>query len=154
MIKANHKIKAFTLTEIMVVLVISAIVTGLAFTVLGVVQGNMRSIGENYEYTTQMQSLETALTIDFNTYTTATWDTREHILKVSSPIGERKYQFFVDSIVTNIQTFPLKIKDKVLYFEGKEVNSGDIDAVKLTFYNTRELHRIFVFKHNDPTIHF
>ncbi len=149
-----HKIKAFTLTEVIVVLAISTIVAGLAFTVLGIVQRNMRSIGDNYEYKTQMQSLETALSIDFNTFPTAIWHPKDDIVKVSSPIDERIYQFYTDSIVTDIETYPLKIREKTFYLEGKLVNSGKIDAIKITFYNTRALHRLFVFKYNDPTIHF
>ncbi len=152
--KAISKIKAFTLTEIMVVLVISAIVAGLAFTVLGIVQNNMRTIGDNYEYRTQLQSLQTALTIDFNTFSYAEWDSRENTLKVFSPIRERVYQFYTDSIVTDVDTHILKIKDKMFYFEGKSVNSGAIDAIKLIFDKTKRSHSLFVFKHNDPTIHF
>ncbi|WP_103069715.1 PulJ/GspJ family protein [Aquimarina sediminis] len=154
MIKPNYKIRAFTLTEVMVVIVISAIVAGLAFSVLTVVQNNMRSISENYEYKEQIQSFETALTIDFNKFTSATWDPIENTLEVFSPIDERSYQFFKDSITTVIHTYPITIKEKEFYFEGKAVNAGNVDAIKLTFDNTRELHRIFVFKHNDPTIHF
>ncbi|MEW7291278.1 PulJ/GspJ family protein [Aquimarina sp. 2304DJ70-9] len=154
MSKIARKIKAFTLTEIMVVIVISTIVAGLAFTVLGIVQSNMRSIGSNYDHKTQIQSLETALTIDFNTFQVATWDSRENIIKVSSPIGERIYRFYTDSIVTNIETYSLKVKDKVFYFEGKSVHSGTIDAIKLTFDKTKASQHLFVFKYNDPTIHF
>ncbi len=154
MIKINHKIKAFTLTEIMVVMVISVIVVGLAFSVLGIVQKNMRNIGENYENKEQIQSFETALTIDFNTFPTAIWDPVENILIVSSPIDKRKYQFYTDSIVTNISNHTVLIKEKLFYFEGKLVQSGNIDAIKLTFHNTKEPHRLFVFKYNDPTIHF
>lgn len=154
MIKTNHKIKAFTLTEMMVVIVISAIVAGLAFTVLSTVQNSMRSIGHNYENTTQIRSFETALSIDFNTFTTAVWDTKENTLRLSSPINERHYQFYNDSIVTDVGAHFLKVKDKMFFFEGKQVNSGGIDAIKLIFYNTRAPNYLFVFKYNDPTIHF
>ncbi|WP_109435883.1 type II secretion system protein J [Aquimarina sp. AU119] len=152
--KINHKIKAFTLTEVMVVMVISAIVVGLAFSVLGIVQKNMRNIGENYKNQEQIQSFETALTIDFNTFPTAVWDPIENTLMVSSPIDERKYQFYNDSVVTNISKHAISIKEKMFYFEGRSVQSGSIDAIKFTFHNTKESHRLFVFKYNDATIHF
>ncbi len=154
MIQVHHKIKAFTLTEMMVVIVISAIVAGLAFTVLSNVQNSMRSIGHNYENTTQIRSFETALSIDFNTFTTAFWDTKENTLQLSSPIDERRYVFYTDSIVTDAGIHFLKIKERMFFFEGKQVNSGSIDAMKLTFYNTKVPYYLFVFKYNDPTIHF
>ncbi|WP_109301637.1 prepilin-type N-terminal cleavage/methylation domain-containing protein [Aquimarina sp. AU474] len=154
MINYHQKIKAFTLTEVMVVIVISAIVVGLAFSILGIVQRNMSSIEDNYAYQSEMQSLEVALTLDFNTYTSVQWNAREEILKLSSPLGERQYIFSTDSITTDIDSYLIKTKSKLFYFEGEQVNSGRIDAVKLTFDKTTDLHRIFVFKHNDPTIHF
>ncbi|WP_062053727.1 prepilin-type N-terminal cleavage/methylation domain-containing protein [Aquimarina longa] len=152
--KGNYKIKAFTLTELMVVIVISTIVVGLAFSVLRIVQNNMRSISKNYESREQIQSLETALTIDFNRFTSIQWDPSKNVLTASSPIEERVYQIFNDSIITNMESYIVAVKEKKFYFEGTPVNSGAIDAMKLTFDNTRELHRLFVFKYNDPTIHF
>ncbi|MDH7445316.1 prepilin-type N-terminal cleavage/methylation domain-containing protein [Aquimarina sp. 2201CG14-23] len=154
MIKKTHKIKAFTLTEMMVVIVISAIVVGLAFTVLGIVQNNMRSIENNYEYQSKIQSLEVALTIDFTKYPVAEWNPKENELTLSSPIENRTYTFVSDSIVNDLDTFALKTKNVTYYFEGEEVKSGRIDAIKLTFNDTKDLHRIFVYKRNDPTIHF
>ncbi|GAA4276404.1 prepilin-type N-terminal cleavage/methylation domain-containing protein [Aquimarina mytili] len=154
MSKITSKIKAFTLTEIMVVIVISTIVAGLAFTVLGVVQNNMRTIGDNYEKKSKIKSLETALTIDFNSFSDATWDSKENKLKVFSPIGERVYQFYTDSIVTNIETYPVRVEEKIFYFEGKPVTSGVIDAIKLNFDKKQVSQHLFVFKYNDPTLHF
>ncbi|KZS40910.1 hypothetical protein AWE51_24210 [Aquimarina aggregata] len=150
----NQKIKAFTLTEVMVVLVISAIVAGLAFSVLGIVQRNMRSIENNYAYQSEIQSLEVALTIDFNKFTDIQWNAREDQLELSSPIHQRVYKFTNDSIVTLVDNYPVQLKKKVFFFKGQQVNSGRIDAIKLTFDKTTDLHRIFVYKHNDPTIHF
>lgn len=154
MIKIKQKIKAFTLTEIMVVIVLSAIVAGLAFSVLEVVQKNLRVIEGNYSYQSRIQSLEVELTIDFNTYTDVEWSPKEELLLLSSPIDQKKYKFFTDSILTSIHTHIIKTKSKTFYYEGKEVKSGKIDAIKLTFDRTSKLHRTFVFKYNDPTIHF
>jgi len=152
--RLTKKIQAFTLTEVMVVIVLSAIVAGLAFSILGIVQKNMRSIESNYQYQSEIQSLEVALTIDLNKYPTANWDALKEELQISSPIDQKSYRFFSDSIVSTTDTYPIKIKNKTLYFEGEAVQSGNIDAIKFTFENTTNLHRIFVFKHNDPSIHF
>ncbi len=152
--RLNTKIKAFTLTEVMVVIVLSAIVAGLAFSILGIVQKNMQGIAGNYEYRSQLQSLEVALTIDINKHTAAQWSEVDNQLILSSPIAEKRYTFSTDSIFSGDDKFLVTTKTKTFYFEGNEVQTGQIDAVKLTFDKTTELHRIFVFKHNDPTIHF
>ncbi|MGY3793199.1 PulJ/GspJ family protein [uncultured Aquimarina sp.] len=149
-----HKIKAFTLTEMMVVLVITAIVVGLAFSVLSLVQKNMRSIENNYEYQSQIRSLEVALTIDFNKYTSIHWNAKENILSLSSPNKENRYIFTKDSVYNNQDTFRLQIKDIQYFFEGKKVNSGSIDAVKLKYMKASDVHSTFVYKYNDPTIYF
>ena len=66
----------------------------------------------------------------------------------------KSYQFLNDSIISRSDSYPIKTKSKVFYFEGEQVNSGRIDAIKLTFDKTTDLHRVFIFKHNDPSIHF
>lgn len=138
----------------MVVIVLSAIVAGLAFTVLNIVQKNMNHIETNYEYQSQLQSLEVSLTIDFNLYSKANWDSQNNILTFSSPIKKQNYQFYKDSIALDSKTFYVKTKNKDFFFKGKSTITGDIDAIKLTFDKTKDSYRIFVYKHNDPTIEF
>ena len=152
--KRSGKIKSFTLTEMMVVLVISAIVVGLAFTILSIVQKNMLSIEENYTYSTELTQLEVALTADFNSFTRVDWIENQDMLQFSSPLASRSYVFYQDSIVSDISTFKVQLKDKSFFFEGKNINSGSIDAIKLKFAKTSDNHAIFVYKKNDPAIHF
>lgn len=152
--KRSGKIKSFTLTEMMVVLVISAIVVGLAFTILSIVQKNMLSIEENYTYSTELTQLEVALTADFNSFTRVDWIENQDMLQFSSPLASRSYVFYQDSIVSDISMFKVQLKDKSFFFEGKNINSGSIDAIKLKFAKTSDNHAIFVYKKNDPAIHF
>ena len=152
--KRSGKIKSFTLTEMMVVLVISAIVVGLAFTILSIVQKNMLSIEENYTYSTELTQLEVALTADFNSFTRVDWIENQDMLQFSSPLASRSYVFYQDSIVSDISMFKVQLKDKSFFFEGKNINSGRIDAIKLKFAKTSDNHAIFVYKKNDPAIHF
>ena len=152
--KRSGKIKSFTLTEMMVVLVISAIVVGLAFTILSIVQKNMLSIEENYTYSTELTQLEVALTADFNSFTRVDWIENQDMLQFSSPLASRSYVFYQDSIVSDISMFKVQLKDKSFFFEGKSINSGSIDAIKLKFAKTSDNHAIFVYKKNDPAIHF
>lgn len=152
--KRIRRIKSFTLTEMMVVLVISAIVVGLAFTILNIVQKNMLSIEENYTYSTELTQLEVALTADFNSFTKVDWIENQDMLQFSSPLASRSYVFYQDSIVSDISIFKVQLKDKSFFFEGKNINSGSIDAIKLKFAKTSDNHAIFVYKKNDPAIHF
>ncbi|TPN87676.1 prepilin-type N-terminal cleavage/methylation domain-containing protein [Aquimarina algicola] len=154
MMLLKRKINAFTLTEMIVVIIISAIVAGLAFSVLGIVQNQMNAITNNYNRKEQIQSFETALTIDFNQNTKVNWNPSQNKLIVSSPIKERNYIFYEDSIATDITTYSLRIKEKLFFWKGKRVTKGNIDAIKLRFKETREVHSVFVFKYNDPSANF
>ncbi|RZS98810.1 PulJ/GspJ family protein [Aquimarina brevivitae] len=154
MVKHANKIKSFTLTEMMVVLVISAIVVGLAFTILSIVQKNMVSIEQNYSYATELTQLEVALTADMNSCTQVAWIAKEDKLQFSSPVATRSYRFYQDSIVSDINTFKVAVKEKSFFLEGKDVASGSIDAIKLEFDKTTKEYCIFVYRKNDPAIHF
>ncbi|MFC5044443.1 type II secretion system protein [Aquimarina hainanensis] len=150
----KHKVQAMTLTEIMVVLAITAIITGLSFMILRLVQKNMYAIQTNYEYRTEIQSLETALTIGFHSCTASYWNALEQQLTLRSPLTTQNYKFYKDSIRSDIKTYVIQIDSIQLYFQGKTVAEGEIDAIRLHFNRTTNLHRSFIFRYNDPSIHF
>lgn len=149
-----NKVSAFTLTELMVVLALSTIVTGLAFAVLQSVQNNMAAIQVNYDQQSQVQLLETALLHDLNSYTEAYWNADRQTLQFSSPINERAYVFHSDSISNSQHTFVLRIHSPVFYFQGKEVVSGRIDGIRLQYAGLPKDYYSFVFGYTDPTIYF
>lgn len=150
----KHTLKSFTLTEVIVVMIISTIVVGLAFSVLGIVQKNMNTIAVNYDHRSELASFEVALSLDFSKYTEIQWNKKEQILVFRSPIAEKQYHFETDSIYNDENTFLLKHKDILWYYEGSEVQTGNIDAIKIQFENTAPLYQMFVYKYNDPTIYF
>ena len=66
--KQHNKVHAFTLSELSIVLLLSSVVVGLAFTVLGLVQKQMGAIQANFNQTLQVTTLETELWLNFNRY--------------------------------------------------------------------------------------
>lgn len=146
----TQKLAAFTITEIIVVLAISTIVAGLAFSVINVVQRNKTNIEKNYARSEQIKQLNVALQIDFNTHTQATWNPTKEVLEFSSPLTSNSYHFSKDSIYNNIQTFRVSNTDKKMFLKGDVIKEGTMDAIKLTFGQQT----CFVFKTNDATIYF
>lgn len=146
----NQKIAAFTITEIIVVLAISTIVAGLAFSVITVVQRNKLNIEKNYSRNEQIKQLNVALQVDFNIHTQITWNTRENALQLKSPLTSNSYYFSKDSIYSSLQTFRINTTDKKIFFKGSEIKEGSVDAIKLTFGQQK----CFVYKTNDPTVYF
>ncbi len=148
------KVSAFTLTEIMVVLVITAIVVGLAFSVINMVQNNIQLIASNYKHKSEIQQLHQSLQIDFNRFRESYWDNKTETIILENPIREERYQIKEDSIYTSIKAYPLKVRKKVLYFKGEEVTKGRIDAIKIYFEESLDIQFVFISKHNDLSIYF
>lgn len=152
--KLNNKIQAFTLTEIAIVIVISTIVAGLAFSVIRIIQKNTSAISENYNKRTIINSLELALKIDFNTFNKITWDEKKQELTLNSPIKEKKYTFYNDSVINNRQSYKIKVFKKSFFFKGKEIFANEIDALKMEFDTLKRPQSFFIFKLNDLTTEF
>lgn len=147
--KLNSKIKAFTLSEMIVVLILTSIVVGIAFSVLNLVQKQMMGIQQNYTNATQLHKLETSLSLDFNRYSKITFDDMENELKFSTAIDSITYQFSDKHIIKGFDTFPIPLQQKQFYFDGEPKEYGQIDAIKLVAQKNFQNQQLFIFKIND-----
>ena len=149
MLKRNNTIKAFTLSEMIVVLIITSIVVGLAFSVLSLVQKQMGAIKQNFNKNTTLNILETTLWLDFNTYPNIQFNVYEETLKMYSEIDSTTYRFTKDFIVKDLDTFAIEIEKKTWYFNGKQIEDGVLDAIKLEASKTFQNQKLFIYKKND-----
>jgi hypothetical protein len=145
------KVQAFTLNEMVIVMIISTIVIGLAFTVLSLVQRHMYSIQQNFSLNTEFNRLEQALWIDTNNYNTIDYNETEHELWFKTVIDSTVYQFKPDYVLKDKDTFNIIIEQQTYFFNGIAVNEGVIDAMRLELTKKFKDQSIFVFKHNDAT---
>lgn len=150
--KQNSKIQAFTLTEITIALLIAAIVIGIAFSVLNMVQKQIMIIQDNYKNSTQINTIETALWIDFSQYNRIEYDVVEEELKFSSAIDSTNYILKREYIIKELDTFLVPIGNKTFFFNGKEVEKGKVDALKLEFSEVLLKQKLFIYKKNDASI--
>ncbi len=150
--KPNKKIKAFTLSEMIVVLILTSIVVGLAFSVLNMVQKHMFSIQQNYTNNTGLNKLETSLWLDFNRYNNISFDALENELKFSTALDSVSYKFNEQYIIKEEDTFKIALKNKWLYFVTNPVEEGKIDAIKLETTKVLQNQQVFIFKPNDATV--
>ncbi|QLG46789.1 PulJ/GspJ family protein [Costertonia aggregata] len=142
------RFKAFTLSEMVIALVITVIVVGLAFTILGLVQKQMWAIESNYEQGTETNLLRQALWIDFNRYSEFNFDRISNRLQGSNPLEKVIYTFETDFVLREKDTFHVRLAEKKFYFDGKSISSGSIDAIELLTGKEQGSKRIFVYKHN------
>lgn len=146
----NKKIPSFTLSEMMVVLVISAIVISLAVTSLSFVQKQIKSISYNFEKNTEIRLLKRALVSDFNTYDLK-YDSKEKQLICTNPKDTIMYAFQDSYILRNNDTLQISITKNTVYLDAQPMKEGVIDAIKLTLSKEFQNREIFIFKQKDAT---
>lgn len=149
---SNNKIPAFTLTEILVVLVISAIVVGMAFSVLDLVQRNMRAIKDNYTTTTEVQHLKQQLTIDFNRFQNLYYNGNLKQLYLKTPVDSINYRLSDHKFMRNNDTLMVPVEGVQFFFLGNAVDEGKVDAVKLFLNKSNNF--IFIARKNDAKTYF
>lgn len=150
--KTNKRIQAFTLSEMIVVLILTSIVIGLAFSVLTLVQKHMWTIQNNFNQSTELNKLEQSLWLDFNRYSKISYDELENELRFTTEIDSVTYKFNTNYIVKDLDTFPVQLQNKVLFFDGESVNKGNIDGLKLETSKSFQNQSLFIFKYNDATL--
>lgn len=151
-LKTKSKIQSFTLSEIIVVLILTSIVIGLAFSVLTLVQKHMFTIQNNFSNNTELNKLEQSLWLDFNRYSKINYDAVENELRFSTGIDSVTYKFNKNNIVKDLDTFPIQLENKVLFFDGNTITKGNIDAIKLETLKVFQNQYLFIYKQNDATI--
>lgn len=149
--QTKSKIEAFTLSEMVVVLILTSLVVGLAFSVLSLVQKHMNGIQQNFIKNTELNKLEQSLWLDFNRYSNIEYNDMEDELIFTNEMDTIKYQFQKGVIIKELETFHVPLQDKIIYFDGHPIKTGTIDAIKMEMSNTMQNQHLFIFKENDAT---
>ncbi len=150
--QTKHKIQAFTLSEMIVVIIITTIVIGMAFSVLSMVQKHMNGIQANFNRSLELNKLEQLLNIDLNRFSEVSYEIKENRLVFSSEIGATSYQFVDNKIIKNRDTFNIEVQQKLFYFDGETILEGQIDAIKIETSKAFQSQKLFVYKRNDATL--
>ncbi|MFY0602969.1 MAG: prepilin-type N-terminal cleavage/methylation domain-containing protein [Flavobacteriaceae bacterium] len=144
----NKKVKAFTLSELMVVLVVSSIIVTIAFMALKTVQKQIRNIQITYQKQQDVQYLERVLVGDLNKYESL-YIAKTNKLLLLNHRDSLAYSFLKNGVVRGKDTIYLNLKTKTIYLDGEKVKEGALDAIELQFSDTYSTNSIFVYKRND-----
>lgn len=150
---SKTKMPSFTLPELLVVMIITAIVVGMAFSVLRLVQNQIHAIQTNFEKTSTLALFEQQLWQDFNDKNEIQFHEKENSLLMESEMDTVVYSFQENYILRNTDTIQLKLQLNKLFFNGKEVQGDTIDALSISGKAELPDYEIFVSKKNDLT-HF
>ncbi len=149
--KGSKKIPAFTLSEMLMVLLLTSIVVGLAFSVLRLVQLQMHGITGSYERNTELNLMKQSLWIDFNQFDGVWFNGLKEELVFINEAREIKYQFKDGYVVKELDTFFVELAVRKTFFNGEAKGNGEIDALDLYTSEQEGSKRIFVFKKNSAT---
>jgi prepilin-type N-terminal cleavage/methylation domain-containing protein len=147
----KNKIKSFTLPELLIVMVITAVVIGMAFSVLRLVQKQIHAIETNFQKTSHLALFEQKLWLDFNELYTIEYSENSHSLLMQSEMDTVLYSFQENYTLRNRDTLKLKLEVVKIFFEGKTVKDGNIDAISISGFKELPEYEIFVSKKNDLT---
>lgn len=149
----NKKVGGFTLSEVIIVLVLTSIVVGLAFSVLSLVQKEILGLKENYQKKLELNKLEALLWLDFNRYSEINYDINQNKLVFKNELDSIYYIFKERYIVKENDTFFISIKDKSFFYDGENLIQGQVDAIDILTKKSFQDKQIFVFKNNDATLY-
>ena len=143
------KVNAYTLSEVLVVLILTSIIAGMAFSVLNMVQKQIFSVQKNMGVKTNFKQLEQSLMIDFNRYHNIKFNNDINQLVCFSEIDSVSYNFALDYVQKDSDTFYVSKIYKTLLFAGKKVDNGIVDAIKIDSIGLNSNLQLFIFKQND-----
>ncbi len=132
-----------------VVIILTSIVVGMAFSVLTLVQKHMSGIQNNFNKNTELNILEQSLWLDFNRYSEIEYNMINDELIFTSDVNTTTYKFATDYIVKELDTFNIPTHNKLLFFDGDKTTNGRVDAIKFETSKTFQNQPVFVFKQND-----
>lgn len=144
------KIKAFTIAELIVVLVLSSIVITIAIVVLNLVQKQVSGIQFNLQKQNEIQVLDKLLWHDFNTHKLHFF-AKEEILLCTNPIDTITYQFNKDYILRNKDTIKAHVDEALFYLDAEKVIEKTIDAIEIQFSEKFQNKTLFIYKMKDAT---
>ncbi|SRX52247.1 type II secretion system protein J [Aequorivita sp. CIP111184] len=148
----QKKIPAFTLTEMLVVLAITAIIAGLAFAIITLFTKNMQSIENNYSKGTERNLFTDQLTVDFNRYHTIGYNPLGREIIFKNPLDSVRYLWEENWVLRGTDTVLDLPTDLELYNSGGKVEAGNTDAIKIRF-GEKEEDFIFIFRSKDSYSH-
>lgn len=147
--KAN-KLKAFTLAEMLVVLVVASIVISMGFMVLNMVRKQVIVIQKNYHRKQEVQFFETTFSRDFK-MRSVFFQERPNILIMKNTKDSIQYIFLETLIIREKDTFQIEVANKKLFLDGKEVKERSIDAIEIDLSNKFANRKLFIQQTKDAS---
>lgn len=140
----DKKIKSFTISEMLVVMVLTTIVIAIAILVLNLVQQQLTSIQGNFKNNSEIRTLEQTLWVDINR-TDVQIDIKNNRLICTSPIDTVLYQFQENYLLRNLDTLNIEVEEQHFFIDLKNT-IRTVDAIELKLSNKFQNRELFIHK--------
>ncbi|PQJ76529.1 PulJ/GspJ family protein [Polaribacter glomeratus] len=144
----NKKLKAFTLAEMLVVLVVASIVIAMGFLVLNMVRKQVVVIQRNYQKKQEVQLFKAMLIRDFNSHK-AFYHKNQNRLLLKNTKDSIAYVFSEKAIIREKDTFKLEVINKKIYLDGIQKEQNDIDAIEINLSENYGGKQLFIQQTKD-----
>lgn len=148
--KKKNKIEAFTLAEMIVVLVVSSIVIATGFLVLQMARQQIRVIQKNYYKKQEVSSFENILYRDFSSKT-AKYNPSKQLLILKSQKDSILYQFKEKYITRNKDTFEIEANKIITFLDGNKATNNSIDAIQISLSENFSNVKLFLQQTKDAS---
>lgn len=148
--KNKDKIPAFTLSEVLIVLVITSIVVGIAFAVLHLVTKQFNTMSNRYDERIQTQKLKQQIAVDLDSgQSIILKDDEEKLQIINDDNLNANYEWAGDYLIRNKDTLSKTLKTIRFYYLGTEVTAGQVDGIELELKSFGRSLRLFTSKKVD-----
>lgn len=145
--KTKTKVEAFTLSEVLIVLVITSIVIAIAFSVLRLVTKQYNAINTRYQERTEVLKLKQRITSDMDISNNTFWDaSKEQLLLVNKKEDSEViiYEFYNNILIRDNDTLSKTVNNISFFYQGNPVENGVIDALEVVIDNDENVSNFFV----------
>lgn len=140
----NKKIKSFTITEMLVVMILTTIVIAIAILVLNLVQNELIGIQVNLKNNTEVRTLELTLWNDFNKNDVLVASKNNQLVCISL-CDTVIYQFKENYVLRDTDTLKISIEKKEFYLDMNTALTS-VDAIELNLSKEFQNKKLFIYK--------
>lgn len=135
---SNRKIKAYSLTELLIAMVIIVLVMGFAFFTLNYLQQKVRVYSNHLLAKLAYTTTERVIWQDIHQHSLAIVDQQQKQFLFSTPVETISYSFTEGSLSRNGQQLLETFYSLNFYFKGHEVKNGRFDAIEIELTPTMD----------------
>lgn len=146
----NTKIDAFTLSEVLIVLVITSIVVTIAFSVLRLVTNQYIAMNKGYERQVEVLRIKQQLIVDLDTaYQTFLNEEGQQLLITNSTEHTFMYEWNAPYLIRDGDTLTSNFNSITGFLKGEKIDAATCDAIDISLNYKGKFTKVFVSRKQD-----